>query len=50
MNLSQYGYTLDYVSLDLKNEENIDNVVTEYENKFMNLGTNINYLNAKKYK
>lgn len=50
MNLSQYGYTLDFVSLDLKNEENIDNVVTEYENKFMNLGININYLNAKKYK
>lgn len=49
MNLSQYGYTLDYVSLDLKNED-IDNVVTEYERKFMDKGTNINYLNAKKYK
>lgn len=49
MNLSQYGYTLDYVSLDLKNED-IDNVVTEYERKFMDMGTNINYLNAKKYK
>ena len=49
MNLSTYGYTLDYVSLDLKNED-IDNVVTEYERKFMEKGTNINYLNAKKYK
>ena len=49
VNLSKYGYTLEEVSLDLKNED-IDNVVTEYENKFMNLGTNINYLNAKKYK
>ena len=47
--LSKYGYQLDEVSLDLENE-GIDNVVTEYENKFMNLGTNINYLNAKKYK
>ena len=49
VNLSKYGYTLEEVSLDLKNES-IENVVTEYENKFMNLGTNINYLNAKKYK
>lgn len=49
VSLSKYGYTLEEVSLDLKNED-IDNVVTEYENKFMNLGTNINYLNAKKYK
>ena len=49
VSLSKYGYTLEEVSLDLKNES-IDNVVTEYENKFMNLDTNINYLNAKKYK
>lgn len=49
VSLSKYGYTLEEVSLDLKNED-IDNVVTEYENKFMNLGININYLNAKKYK
>lgn len=48
VSLSKYGYTFDRVSLDLKNED-IDNVVTEYENKFMNLGTNINYLDAKKY-
>ena len=47
--LSKYGYTLDNVSLDLASED-IDNVVTEYENKFMNLGVKINYLNAKKYK
>lgn len=49
VSLSKFGYTLEEVSLDLKNES-IDNVVTEYENKFMNLGTKINYLNAKKYK
>ena len=47
--LSKYGYTLDRVSLNLKDED-IDNVVTEYENRFMNMGVNINYLNAKKYK
>lgn len=46
--LSKYGYTLERVSLDLANED-IDNVCTEYEKKFMNLGTNINYLNAVKY-
>lgn len=46
--LSQYGYTLNKVSLDLEHEE-IDNVTTEYEKKFMNLGTKINYLDAVKY-
>ena len=46
--LSKYGYILNKVSLDLANED-IDNVVTEYENKFMNQGVYINYLNAKKY-
>lgn len=45
--LSKYGYKLDRVSLDLKNED-VDNVVTEYENKFMNMGVKINYLDAKK--
>ena len=47
--LSKYGYQLDDVSLDLENED-IDNVVTEYEKKFMNMGIKINYLNATKYK
>ena len=46
--LSKYGYTIEKVSLDLKNED-LDNVVTEYENKFMSLGIKINYLDAKKY-
>lgn len=46
--LSKNGYTLEDVSLDLANEE-IDNVTTEYERKFMNLGTKINYLDAVKY-
>lgn len=46
--LSKYGYTLERVSLNLK-EEDIDNVITEYENKFMNMGIKINYLDAKRY-
>lgn len=45
--LSNYGYTFDKVSLDLKNTD-IDNVTTEYEEKFMNMGIKINYLNAYK--
>jgi len=46
--LSKYGYTLEKVSLDLENTD-IENVETEYERKFKNLGVKINYLNAKKY-
>ena len=46
--LSKYGYTLDKVSLDLKNED-LPNVETEYEKKFMSMGVKINYLDAKKY-
>ena len=45
--LSTYGYTLKNVSLDLHNE-NIDNVKTEYEEKFSGLGYKINYLEAEK--
>ena len=43
-----YGYTLTNVSLDLANTD-IPNVITEYEAKFMSLGTKINYLDAVKY-
>ena len=46
--LSMYGYTLTNVSLDLANTD-IPNVITEYEAKFMSLGTKINYLDAVKY-
>ena len=45
--LSNYGYKFKKISLDLKNED-IDNVVTEYENKFMSMGRKINYLDAYK--
>lgn len=47
--LSKYGYTLENVSLDLSGED-IDNVLTEYEKKFIAKGVKINYLNAIKYK
>ncbi len=46
--LSQHGYTLEEVSLDLENTE-IPNVCTEYEKKFMAQGVKINYCNAVKY-
>ena len=46
--LSQNGYKFDKISLDLENEE-IPNVRTEYEKKFMSKGVIINYLDAKKY-
>ena len=46
--LSKYGYTLDKVSLDLEHED-LPNVETEYEKKFMSMGVKINYVDAKKY-
>ena len=45
--LSNYGYKFNRVSLDLANED-IDNVCTEYEKKFMSLGVKINYVDAVK--
>lgn len=45
--LSTYGYTLERVSLNL-HEENIENVMTEYEEKFSGQGYKINYLKAVK--
>lgn len=47
--LSTYGYTLKRVSLDLANELDINLPETEYEVKFKNMGTKINYLDAVKY-
>lgn len=46
--LSQHGYTLEEVSLDLANED-IPNICTEYEKKFMAMNVKINYCNAVKY-
>ena len=47
INLSNYGYILKEVNLDLANSD-ISNVCTEYENKFMKSGIKINYLVAEK--
>ncbi len=49
VSLSQYGYKLEYVSLNL-HEENIENHMTEYEKKFSSLGQNIYKVIAKKNK
>ena len=45
--LSNYGYVISNVTLDLKNEK-IDNITTEYEEKFMEEGQLINRLEAHK--
>jgi len=45
--LSNYGYDIVYKTNDLNNE-NIDNITTEYEDKFNNLGIKINKLEAIK--
>lgn len=47
--LSQFGYILKDVSLDLANYD-IPNIITEYEQKFMDQGVKINYLDAVKPK
>lgn len=46
-NLSKNGYIFNKVSLNLDNED-IDNVETEYEKKFKSMKVKINYLNAIK--
>ena len=47
--LVKHGYIFNKVSLDLANED-IDNVLTEYEQKFMKKDERINYLDAVKFK
>lgn len=47
ISLSQHGYVIDDISLDLHNSER-DNVMTEYEKKFSSQGIKINYLKAHK--
>ncbi len=47
ISLSNYGYTIEDISLDLHNTD-IDNVETEYEHKFASQGVKINYLKAIK--
>ena len=46
--LSEYGYKLRNISLDLANSDFTDNVMTEYEKKFTLAGDRINRLEAYK--
>lgn len=46
--LQDYGYIIDYVSYDLAKEKDIDNVMTEYEEKFRKENVKIKYLKAHK--
>ena len=46
--LSNYGYVFKKVSLDLVNSDVLNNIMTEYEKKFVKNGIKINYLIAKK--
>lgn len=46
--LSEYGYTLRNISLDLANSDIEENIMTEYEEKFTNKGIRINRLEAYK--
>lgn len=48
VNLCNHGYKIEEYSLDLEKEENIFNIATEYEEKFMKKGVKINYLKAVK--
>ena len=45
--LQEHGYQIKEISYDL-HKENIPNILTEYEEKFGNLGSKIKYLKAIK--
>ena len=47
VSLSNYGYKIVYISLDLHSTDK-DNIMTEYEKKFSGKGFKINYLEALK--
>ena len=47
--LSEYGYKLKNISLDLINSNIEDNIMTEYEKKFTEKGVKINRLESYKY-
>ena len=46
--LKEYGYDIKYVTNDLQSENKNDNIMTEYEKKFVKLGVKINKLEAIK--
>jgi len=47
--LKEYGYNIDYLTNDLHNNKT-DIIKTEYEEKFINMGIKINYIEASKEK
>jgi len=48
ISISNHGYIIDDISLDLHNSKHEDIITTEYEEKFVAKGNNIYYLVAKK--
>lgn len=46
--LEEYGYTINYITRDLDSINDKDNIMTEYELKFINKGIKINKLDATK--
>lgn len=48
ISLTDYGYKLNDLSLDLHKKEDYNNIMTEYEKKFSNKGCQIYMLNAYK--
>ena len=46
--LTDYGYKIEDISLDLHNDEYPDNIITEYEQRFVSLNKNIYMVNVKK--
>lgn len=48
INLTNYGYKIEDISLDLHNSQIEGNIETEYEKKFSENGNKIYYLHAKK--
>ncbi len=46
--LVNYGYLIENISLDLYKDDLKDNIPTEYEKKFANMGNNIYQLSVKK--
>lgn len=45
--LNEYGYNIEYITNDL-HKENVDNIMTEYEERFSKLNIKINKLIARK--
>ena len=46
--LTDYGYKIEEISLDLHSDDYKDNIMTEYERKFVALNQNIYMVNVKK--